>query len=97
MLKIETASPTAAHLTVTLIGNIFGEYLPELEHVVQDAAHSGRSVAFDLSQIGLVDREAVRFFATGEGRWARLVGCPGYLREWLKSEGRPSPELTPDR
>jgi len=92
MLKIDAASNAADHVTITLTGNLLAEYLPEIAQAVSAAGRSGRSVSFDLSHVGLVDRSAVHFFARGGGRQARIVGCPGYLREWLKSEGRPGPE-----
>ena len=86
MLKIESTAETAGTVTVALIGSIAGEHLPELEEVVQRASRDHRRLSFDLSQVRLVDREVVAFFVAGEGRHARLTGCPAYLREWLKAE-----------
>jgi hypothetical protein len=56
--------------------------------LVRRAARDRRRLAFDLSQVRLVDREALAFFVSSEGRGVRLTGCPAYLREWLKSENR---------
>lgn len=97
MLKIEAASDTANQLRVTLSGNLLAEVLPELAHVVTNATMAGKFVSIDLSQVGVVDRSAVRFLASGEGQVVRLVGCPPYLSEWLKSEGRSSLEGTSQR
>lgn len=91
MLKIEATLETATDVTVALIGTVEAEYLAELEAVVRRAAGSRRRLSFDLSQVRLVDREALAFFVAGEGRHARLSGCPPYLREWLKSENRRCP------
>jgi ABC-type transporter Mla MlaB component len=88
MLKIEATHETATDLTVALIGTIESEYLPELDEVVQRAARDHRRLSFDLSQVRLVDREALAFFVSGEGRGVRLADCPAYLREWFRSEDR---------
>jgi ABC-type transporter Mla MlaB component len=93
MLKIQSIDETATELTVALIGTIQHEYLPALEDLVQRASRDRRRVSFDLSQVRLVDREAVAFFVTGGGRRARLSGCPAYLREWIASESRTGREL----
>jgi hypothetical protein len=88
MLKIETTSETATDLTVALIGTIASEYLDELEDVVRRAARERCRLSFDLSQVCLADRDAVRFLASALERRVRLTGCPAYLREWLRSESR---------
>lgn len=88
MLKIETSSPTPSELNVVLSGRVSAEHLPALERLLADALASNRRISLDLRHVGLVDREAVDFLATGAARAARLRGCPAYLREWLKSVGR---------
>ncbi|HEY3382802.1 MAG TPA: STAS domain-containing protein [Vicinamibacterales bacterium] len=88
MLKIESPQDASPDLVVALTGTIDAEHLPALEQVVEHASAAGRPIAFDLSQVRLVDRDAVAFFVSGSGRRARLVGCPTYLEQWLESEGR---------
>jgi ABC-type transporter Mla MlaB component len=86
MLKIQATRETGADRTVALIGTIQTEYLAELEDVVRRAARDRRRLSFDLSQVRLVDRDAVRFLVSAVERQVRLTGCPTYLREWLRSE-----------
>ncbi len=62
--------------------------LVELGRLTGEAEAAGSRVVVDLSGVRLVEREAVRFFSRGPGRRVRLTGCPAYLREWLRSEGR---------
>lgn len=88
MLKIEATRDTKTSLTVALAGSIESEYLPELDELVRRAARDGRRLSFDLAQVRMVDRQAVAFFASGNGRQARLANCPTYLRKWLESENR---------
>lgn len=90
MLKIETSAPTATSLSVVLSGWIRREHLPELERLVAEALAARREISLDLGEVSLVDREAVDFLAAGAGRQVRIEGCPAYLREWLKSLGRPA-------
>ena len=71
-----------------LSGTLDGASLPEMERLAGECVSSGGSVVVDLSNVRLVDREAVRFFSSGAGRRVKIVGCPAYLREWLRSEGR---------
>jgi hypothetical protein len=93
MLKIQATSETATDLTVALIGTIRKEYLSALADVLRGAACRHRRLSFDLSQVCLVDRDAVAFFVTAEGQRVRLTGCPPYLREWITSESRSVPEI----
>jgi hypothetical protein len=41
-------------------------------------------VVFDLGEVTLVDREAVKFLATLDARGAELRNCPGFIREWMR-------------
>src|SRR5512133_1880144 len=88
MLKIQPTHQALNELTVALIGTVKGEYLPELEALVRRAAEDGRRLSFDLSQVRLVDRDAVWFLAAAVEGGVRLLDCPAYLRQWLRSESR---------
>lgn len=44
-------------------------------------------IAFDLQEVRLVDREAVRFLADCETRGIKLKNCPSYVREWIEQGG----------
>jgi len=43
-------------------------------------------VTFDLREVTLVDRAAVRFLAGAEAAGIRLVNCPDYVRSWITAE-----------
>jgi hypothetical protein len=88
MLKIEPARETETSLTVALAGSLEAEHLPALEELARRAAREGRRLSFDMTQVRMVVREAVAYFATGAGREARLTGCPTWLRKWLDAENR---------
>jgi hypothetical protein len=44
------------------------------------------SVAIDLKEVLLVDREAVQLLALRESNGAELRNCPAYIREWVTRE-----------
>ena len=42
--------------------------------------------AIDLTNVLLVDREAVKLLALSEAKGTELRNCPPYVREWIKRE-----------
>ena len=42
------------------------------------------SVALDLGELTLADREAVKFLATLDAGGVGLRNCPGFIREWMR-------------
>ena len=46
----------------------------------------GCSLILDLTDLTLVDREAVRFLKQGENDGIKLQNCPTYVREWIALE-----------
>ena len=42
------------------------------------------TVALDLGEVTLADREAVWFLATLDARGVGLRNCPGFIREWMR-------------
>ena len=67
--------------------HISGRITEEHLDVLRTALADGRVVAFDLTEVELVDREAVAFLATTEGNGVALRHCPAYIREWVTREG----------
>ena len=45
-----------------------------------------QSLILDLTDVRLVDQEAVRFLADCEARGAQLRNHPAYIREWIDAE-----------
>ena len=63
-------------------GRITGEDLD----VLRTALEEGRVVAIDLTEVELVDRDAVKLLAHTSGTGIELRHCPGYIREWVTRE-----------
>lgn len=65
-----------------LSGNLDAIYTSELEMLFGPPADFSEIVV-DLSEVKLIDRDAVQFLARCEGRGVRLQNCPSYIREWI--------------
>jgi len=65
-------------------GRIDAEDLTQLESLLAAEANVG-ALSFDLRELGLVDRNAVRFLADCEAKGVKLENCPAYIREWLEA------------
>jgi anti-anti-sigma regulatory factor len=71
---------------LALSGDLDENYAVEVEALV--ATEAEHHVVLDLSEVTLVDRDAVRFLARIESEGAVLVNCPEYVRSWIISEQR---------
>jgi hypothetical protein len=62
------------------------ENIGELKSLLKSET-AGPSIALDLRDLILVDREAIKFLASREAEGAILRNCPPYIREWIVREG----------
>jgi len=83
MLKIQRNANGDVVFTVT--GRLGPDNVGELLTLLA-AEQVGRSVVLDLRDLLLVDRDAVRFLRTCEGRGILLRNCPSYIRVWMAGE-----------
>jgi hypothetical protein len=83
MLRIQRSSN--GEVVFTLIGRIEVEDVAELQGLLS-LEGLGRSIALDLEDVTLVDRDAVKFLACCEADRIRLENCPAYIREWIGRE-----------
>lgn len=91
MLRIEVHRPEPSLVSVSLAGDFCSSAVAEIAQLIDEARRTGDRVAIDLSAVCRVDRDAVQFLALRAGRDADLVGCPGYVREWIRCESRGAP------
>ena len=45
-----------------------------------------RNIVIDLKDVGVVDREVMRFFMSCEADGVKLENCTPYIREWMERE-----------
>jgi hypothetical protein len=83
MLNIQRSSN--GRIVFSLSGRVEMEDIPELQRLLNLEA-AGREIAFDLKEVTLVDREAVKFLANWDAQSIKLENCPGYIREWIDAD-----------
>jgi len=66
-------------------GQMDSECVAELKRLFSREAE-GRRIVLDLSELTLVNEEAVRFLASCETDGIELKNCPAYIREWMRRE-----------
>jgi len=74
--------PTGQGLVLRISGRIARDDLDVLRAALGD----GSVVAVDLSELELIDRDAVKLMAVYEANGIELRHCPAYIREWITRE-----------
>ena len=74
---------TGDSLVVCIRGRITGEHVDTLRALLEEEE---KTVAIDLKEVLLVDREAVKLLARSETNGTELKNCPAYVREWIVRE-----------
>jgi len=69
----------------SLSGRIETEGVLELQRLL-GLETAGQNIVFDLQDVTLVDRDAVKFLARCELEGIELTNCPAYVREWIAAE-----------
>jgi anti-anti-sigma regulatory factor len=69
----------------TLTGRIQAEQVSELQKLLRSQPPH-HNLVLDLTEVKLVDRDAVRFLAEIESQGARLRNCSAFIREWISQE-----------
>jgi anti-anti-sigma regulatory factor len=83
MLRIERSCNHA--VVFSLSGRIDTEDVLELQRLL-GLETAGQNIVFDLQDVTLVDRDAVKFLARCELEGIELTNCPAYVREWIAAE-----------
>ncbi len=83
MLKISRVENAKVIFAVS--GRMDSENMAELK-TLMSAEAKGQLIVLDLSELILVDRDAVRFLEDCEASGIELKNCPAYIREWIVAE-----------
>lgn len=82
-LRIERIATEQALVLLRVSGRIHEDDVETLREVIGE--EKGQ-VALDLTDVRLVDRQAVRFLAISEANGVELRNCAAYIREWIARE-----------
>ena len=66
-------------------GRVDSGNMAELKRLISDEAKAQR-IVLDLSELTLVDEDAVRFLKTCEANGIELKNCPTYVRQWITKD-----------
>ena len=83
MLKITQAKN--AKVVFSVSGRLDSENMAELKTLIRAEAKA-QNIVLDLSELTLVDEDAVRFLKGCEADGIVLKNCPAYVREWITRE-----------
>jgi len=83
MYRIHQSTQAGASVFV-LSGVLDIDHTARLQELL--ATVSGDRVVLDLTDITLVDRDAVGFLARVEMAGTEIVNCPEYVRRWIGAE-----------
>jgi len=82
--RIETAARGKCAVFI-LSGRIEGVAIAELRRLFE-LQTDYRGIVLDLREVGVVDREVMRFLMSCEADGVRLENCAPYIREWMERE-----------
>jgi len=83
MLRIQRTSN--GRVVFSLSGRIETEDVAELLRLLSLEAPA-KEIVFDLQDVTLIDRDAMKFLARCEMEKIELENCPAYVREWIAAE-----------
>ena len=81
--KIDRIVSGASLVIFRISGRITG---PDVDLIRAVLEQESSSLAIDLKQVLLADRDAVSFLAACESKGTELKNCPPYIREWVTRE-----------
>jgi hypothetical protein len=83
MLNIQRSSN--GNVVFSLSGRIEVEDVSELQRLLE-LETVAKDISFDLREVTLIEREAVKFLAQCEMDHISLENCPAYIRESIDAE-----------
>jgi hypothetical protein len=85
-MTFRIATAARGRLTVfSLCGRIEKQAIAELRRLFE-FQRDYRDIVLDLKEVGVVDREVMRFFMSCEADGVKLENCTPYIREWMERE-----------
>jgi len=82
--RIETAA-RGGFTVLILSGRIQTQAIAELKRLLEGQPDV-RDTVIDLKDVGVIDREGVRFLMSCETKGVQLENCPSYICEWMERE-----------
>ncbi|MFZ0290365.1 MAG: hypothetical protein WBW98_05460 [Candidatus Sulfotelmatobacter sp.] len=74
------------NVTIRVAGSLSQGHLTYLDQLVSSAIECALWPLLDLAHLEELDRVALLYLASGEGRRFGIVACPNFIREWMQHE-----------
>jgi hypothetical protein len=85
-MPFRTETAARGRFTVfTLSGRIEKQAIAELNRLFESQTER-RDIVLDLKDVGVIDRDVMRFFVRCEADGVKLENCTPYIREWMERE-----------
>jgi hypothetical protein len=85
-LTVAVRQDDSADVVLVLGGKCSGGSLGELRRAIENARRLEKNVILDLSEVTLVDRPSLQFFASQVRENVTLINCPEYIEPWIFRE-----------
>ncbi|HTU40984.1 MAG TPA: hypothetical protein VMF10_04705 [Candidatus Aquilonibacter sp.] len=86
MIRHFPEKPVSPSVTIRVSGSLSQGHLSYLEQLVASAIDCGLWPLLDMARLEELDRFALTYLVSGEGRYFGIVGCPNFIREWMQIE-----------
>ena len=73
-------------VTIRVSGSLSQGHLKYLDQLVASAIDCALWPILDLALLEELDRVALMYLLSGEGRDFGIVACPNFIREWMQHE-----------
>ncbi|MFZ0300265.1 MAG: hypothetical protein WAM13_18085 [Candidatus Sulfotelmatobacter sp.] len=73
-------------VTIRVSGSLSQSHLTYLDQLISSAIDCALWPLLDLTHLEELDRVALTYLLTGEGRTFGVVACPNFIREWMQHE-----------
>jgi hypothetical protein len=80
---LNTVSPS---VTIRVSGSLSQGHLAYLDQLVSSAIECALWPLLDLAHLEELDRVALMYLVSGEGRHFGLLACPNFVRDWMQHE-----------
>lgn len=86
MFRITTVREDEKRCRLCLCGQFTAEYVVELEKALSAETANDQSIALDMSNVTLVDREAMKFLCNTHSKNIPVENIPPYVQRWIQQE-----------
>lgn len=86
MFRITTVREDENRCRLCLCGQFTAEYVAELEKALNAETANDQSIAVDMSNVTLVDREAMKFLCNTHSKDIPIENIPPYVQRWIQQE-----------